>query len=69
MCGLGEEEGQRAFHVCRGLDSSAGLSIEGERQDFIEIENRMVVAFLLGGGGGGAVPGGGWQSEGINLQL
>lgn len=62
--GWEKRKGKRALQVCRALDPSAGLSIEGERQDFSEIENRMVVAFLLGGGEMG-----GWQSEGINLQL
>lgn len=51
--GWEKRKGKRAFQVCRALDPSAGLSIEGERQDFTEIETRMVAAFLLGGGGDG----------------
>lgn len=51
--GWEERKGKRAFQVCRALDPSADLSIEGERQGCIEMENRMVVAFLLGGGGDG----------------
>lgn len=34
--GWEKRKGKRAFQFCRALDPSAGLSIEGERQDFIE---------------------------------